>query len=398
MAHSSPFVRALVFPFHTLKRIILKAVPALGDRGWTMANIAYTLAGEGRGHATRARTIADTLIQKGHRIAFITGDDGFDFISAKYADHPQVSIVRVPSLRFAYTGRGEMKRVSMPGTIRNSLVFLWNMRTEVDKALRALKDLDFDPDFFLSDYEALAWRMARRLKKPVITLDNQHFFALVRLSELPLSQWPFTLLIGFTCFLITPQKRAVLISKFVPDEYIRERDNVHMIGPLIRPEIKNFAQTEREEDFILCYVRPSVAGHVLDVVRRTGLEARVYGLGERPAEGRMSFHATSADNFARDLVRARKVIGTSGNQLIGECSYLRKSLYVIPEPGQMEQLINAYLARRFGAMMGRRRIEESLTEFLETNTRMDYPFEGDAVEKAITLLEKYIEPMRPRKV
>ncbi|MFP4381117.1 MAG: glycosyltransferase family protein [Candidatus Sumerlaeia bacterium] len=360
-----------------------------------MAQIAYALAGEGRGHATRARSIANALMEQGHRVVFLAGDDGFDFLSECFDDDSRITIIRIPSLHFAYSKRGKMKKVSIMGTITKVIGFLWDLREEVKNVIQEFKKIDFDPDFFLCDYEPLAWRVARRLKKPLISLDNQHFFAFVRLAELPLHQWPFTFLIGITCFLMVPGKRACLISKFVPEAYIRKKKKVHMVGPLIRPEIQEYARSEEQQDFVLCYLRPSVADHVIDVVQKTGVKAKVYGLGEKEAQGNMTFCATSADEFARDLARAEKVIGTAGNQLIGECLYLRKPLFLVPEPGQMEQQINAYLARRFGAKMARKNLPKRLDAFLKSSEQPEFPFSRDAVDITLQYLSEYIDVMQP---
>jgi len=364
----------------------------IGGTGETdfMAKIAYALAGEGRGHATRSRTVADGLLERGHSILFLTGDDGCDFLSEAYREHPGVDLIRIPVLRFAYKGRGPLKKVSAAKTLSNSLKFAMHMREESRRAVEALKHLNFEPDLVITDFEPLAWRIARRLRKPLISLDNQHFFRYARLDRLPARLWRLNLLIGLICQIIAPSKRATLISKFVPDDYIKPKSDRHMIGPLIRPEIRRSYESVEPDDFILCYLRPSVAEHVLPAIVQSGKRAVVYGLGEKPDDGNVSFRAVSSAGFARDMYCCERMVTSAGNQSIGECLYLRKPFLLIPEPGQMEQEINACLASQLGAQVAKGDFGESFREFLESDERPKYPFTGDAVEKAVQIIDEII--------
>lgn len=366
-----------------------------------MANIAYALAGEGRGHATRARTVSQALLEKGHQIVFLTGDDGYDFLHACYKDDPRVRFVQIPVLHFVFRNtrtlkrrnRGALKKVSPLRMAKSVLKFAWNMGGEAEKAARAMTEMGFDPDVVLTDFEPIGWRVARRMGKPLVTLDNQHFFYHAKLSMLPYRQWPFVMLIQFICFLMAPTKKAAIVAKFTPGDFTRENKNLYTIGPLIRPEIKEAAaQYQEDGDFILCYLRPSVAEYVINALRNINLPTHIYGAGERPPEGNLTFCAVSATDFARDLVQSKMVITSAGNQTIGECFYLRKKMFAIPEPGQMEQEVNTWLACKFGAMGGRLGIEKKLRQFFEEARHLEYPFEGeDASQRAVEIIEGIIE-------
>lgn len=358
-----------------------------------MGRVAYFLAGEGRGHATRARTVVQELLNNGHEVSIQTGDDGYQFLVECFCDTEGVAFFEMPVLHFIYKKRGKMKKVSPWKTFLAAARFYWKMGGEVKRLAECLGS--FEPDVFITDFEPLAWRVARRLGKPVLTLDNQHFFRYVKHSQLPLYQWPFTWLIGLICALMCPSERAMLISKYVPDSYVRPRANLHMIGPLIRPEVKRFEASEEvgSGGFALAYLRPSIADEVLKCLHASGRRVRVYGLGERPADGNVSFEKTSGEGFARDLILSECVVASAGNQSIGECLYLRKPLFLIPEPGQMEQQINVTLARRFGAKGGTRHLCREMQRWLENPQPTSFPFVEEGPHIAVGYIEQYLPPV-----
>nr|AIA95492.1 CAZy families GT1 protein [uncultured Pirellula sp.] len=81
-----------------------------------MAKIFYSMAGEGRGHAVRVRTLTE-LLRQDHELHLFASDEAFDFLSRFYsAEGPDVRLLRIPGLRFHYSGRGSIcQRPSEPG-------------------------------------------------------------------------------------------------------------------------------------------------------------------------------------------------------------------------------------------------------------------------------------------
>ena len=72
-----------------------------------MARIHYGLAGEGRGHAVRARTLLEAL-QADHELVVHAPGDAFSFLAPLYAGHPRVEVREVPGLRWSYSERGRV--------------------------------------------------------------------------------------------------------------------------------------------------------------------------------------------------------------------------------------------------------------------------------------------------
>ncbi|HBF33993.1 TPA: hypothetical protein DDW35_05470 [Candidatus Sumerlaeota bacterium] len=352
-----------------------------------MAKVLYGLAGEGRGHATRVKAVADELLRRQHEVLFLTGGDALPFLKEAYQAHPGVRFIEAPVLRFSYKEKGTYQRVALRRTLWNALGFWRKRHHELERIAEELREHDFAPHLVVGDYEPLACRLARRMNAPFISLDNQHYFAFARLSSMAFSEWAFALSIRFTCRFMCPWKKSVIISR--PSSHgLRLSDSVHWVGPLIRREICEAATHPRtEEDFILCYLRPSIERETLEAVRASGKCARVYGLGEHPTDGAIEYCRVSAESFTRDLLHAGWVVSTAGNQTLGECLLLKKKTLLIPEPGQMEQKMNAAQAKQWGVWAASNVTIKILSEFLRSAEHTHFPHHTPAEIHAVDILE-----------
>ncbi|MEO0652996.1 MAG: glycosyltransferase family protein, partial [Planctomycetota bacterium] len=108
------------------------------------------------------------------------------------------------------------------------------------------------------------------------------------------------------------------------------------------------AATPQRGDHLVAYCRRKMPANVLEALAASPCEVRVYGLGEQPDRGPLRFRPISEDGFIADLASARAVVGTAGNQLLGEVLYLGKPVLALPEAGQTEQLINCHFLARMG--------------------------------------------------
>jgi hypothetical protein len=63
-----------------------------------MASIVYSICGEGRGHATRARTVVEGLRQR-HRLTLFASGCAHDLL-APYCRAREITLHRVPDLVF----------------------------------------------------------------------------------------------------------------------------------------------------------------------------------------------------------------------------------------------------------------------------------------------------------
>ncbi len=355
-----------------------------------MGLLAYAMAGEGRGHASRSKSVADELLARGESIVFVTGGDALDFLNECYADDARVHFVEIPVLRFVYTKIGKIKRIHLPKTMRNFFSFVWHMRGTLKAAQAELQQRGLKPELMICDFEPLAPRLASRMRLPLVTLDNQHFYRHARLRDFSPIFWPGLLLLHFVCSVFVPHPDLTLICNFTLPEAIDETPRVRMIGPLVRKEIREAVLPVRTDDFVLCYLRESIANESLKALEELYCRAIVYGLSLREPRGKIIFKDISKTEFVEDLVRCDRVIGTSGAQLISECIHLNKPLFVIPEKGHSEQIMNARLAEPLGVQRHRfGSLRKSMEAFLQSKPQLINPYKEEGARKAAELILEY---------
>jgi uncharacterized protein (TIGR00661 family) len=352
-----------------------------------LLKVAYSVAGEGRGHASRARTVGARLLDRGHEVAFLTGGDAMGLLREGFGDDPRARFIEIPTPRFVYRKKGSGESVSLARSVWGFLKLAKRIPNEARRVEALLRAGGFEPDIIVVDYEPLGYRVAKRFGAPVVALDNQHYFAHARLSGVDFRSWPYFIGIGLSCRAFCPRKEATLISKCIAPETLRASSKAIAIGPLIRPEISGRRAEVVAEDFLLAYLRPAVAERALAEIGRTGMRTLVYGLGDRPSEGRIEFRPVSLKAFAEDLVRCRGVVATAGNQMVSEALFLRKPLLLYPEPGQIEQRINAQLAEKLGAIVTGEDRRGAWESFLRFERPPDPGWDRDAAALAVRILE-----------
>lgn len=133
-------------------------------------------------------------------------------------------------------------------------------------------------------------------------------------------------------------------------------------GVLIRPEL--LSAKPNDSGHLLVYMRREIPG-LLAALHASGRWTRIYGLGRQPSDGRLEFGAVDERLFSRDLAECHAVITTAGNQLLGESLYLRRPVLAIPEPGTIEQAVNAHFLAHGGGGMSFRHDRFSIPKLLD---------------------------------
>jgi uncharacterized protein (TIGR00661 family) len=121
---------------------------------------------------------------------------------------------------------------------------------------------------------------------------------------------------------------------------------VTFVGSMLRRPL--LEATVERGGHLLAYCRRAMPANVLEALRESPLEVRVYGLGARPDDGPLRFRPISEQGFVDDLASARAVVATAGNQLLGEVLFLGKPVLALPEAGQQEQRLNCQFLERLG--------------------------------------------------
>ena len=304
-----------------------------------MATIFYSMAGEGRGHASRARAVVER-IRDHHRVVLVASDQAFEFLDPLFARDPNVEVKCIPGLRFHYTnGRLDLvKSIYLGLKYRSSLP---RIVEELSDTIRKEK-----PDLAIADFEAALPRAAHACGVPVMSLDHQHFLTTYDLSSLPLSLSIYAQLMSIVVHMFRIRPSKIVVSAFFRPPLRPNYEHVTQIGPLLRKEV--LAQRPHRGDYLLSYLRPLSEDQTLHVLRTTNREVRVYGLGERPDDGNLRFRAIHPRKFLDDLSGCQAVVSAAGNQLIGESLFLGKPFLALPERHHHEQRINSHFLKHMG--------------------------------------------------
>lgn len=305
-----------------------------------MARVFISMSGEGRGHATRVRAVTEALRGE-HDICLFAPGDAHQLLAPLY-EGTDVAVESIPGLRFHYRGG---RRVDYSRTGREALRYLIGL----PRLLRRLEARirDERPGLIITDFEPALPRAARRAGVPFVSLDHQHFLLTYDLSSLPRRlRWHAAYMAAVVRVYCSGQAESIVSSFYFPP-LRTEAHHVTQIGVLLRPEV--VAARPRHGDHLVSYWRRFAPENVLQALRDCGREVRVYGLGERPSEGNLTFRPISADGFLTDLAGCSALVCTAGNQLVGEALHLGKPVLAAPEPGNYEQYINAHFLGQSGA-------------------------------------------------
>lgn len=305
-----------------------------------MAKIFFSLSGEGRGHATRVRALAEHLRQD-HEISLFTPGEAWSFLAPIYAS-TEVRVRRIPGLRFHYNRN---RRLDFLATGREAARYAAKSGMLVATLTRILEREQ--PDLVISDFEPALPRAARRCGIPFLSVNHQHFLTTYDLSCLPRAlRWHAAYMGWVVKGYYSGQQESVVSSFYFPP--LRPgMKGVTQVGVMLRPEV--LQATACRGRHLVAYWRRFAGQNVLDALKASGREVRVYGLGDRPSEGNLRFHAIHETRFVEDLATCDALISTAGNQLVGEALYFNKPVLALPEARNFEQSINGYFLKASGA-------------------------------------------------
>jgi len=308
-----------------------------------MAKIFYSMAGEGRGHAVRVRTLTEQL-QDEHQLHLFAPGDAYDFLRRYYgtnSPNPAVRLTRIPGLRFQYTGG----KLNLIGSIRRGLQFaVWGLPRLVSAFRRRIRTEQ--PDLVLSDFEPSLPRAAQREQIPFLSIDHQHVLVGCDLSGLSMElQW-YAWWMGWAIRWYYAGRCHGVMTAFYEPPIKAGFEGLKLVGPIIRPEVATASRGSG--DYLLSYLRSTTPDRVIEILSTCPHPVRIYGLGELPPRGGATFHPIHEQKFVEDLAGCRAVVCAAGNQLLGEALYRGKPVLAIPEEIHHEQRINAHFLRAMG--------------------------------------------------
>jgi uncharacterized protein (TIGR00661 family) len=325
-----------------------------------VAKIFYAMSGEGRGHATRVRTVVE-MLRPSHDLTLFAYGDALHFLAPIY-EGTAVRVRPIEGMRFRYAmGRTDYVGTALAGFRFCARTFRRQV-AELEDLIRREK-----PDLVLTDFEPTLPRAARRAGVAVVSLDHQHFLAVSDLAALPPGlRFCARLLGAFVRGYIRGQAFSVVSSFYAPPLRRTSEGKAVQIGALLRPEV--LAEKPERCGHLAAYLRRPASDRLLESLARCGLPIRIYGQGVRCRRGSATFHDISPFGFLKDLATSEALVCSAGNQIVGEAFHLGKPVLAIPEPGNWEQSINGHFVSLSGC--GEQAAAHSLTparleEFLD---------------------------------
>ncbi len=305
-----------------------------------MATIFYGVMGEGRGHAARALTLIERLRER-HRVVVYTSLDALAFLRDAYPDDTHDVVIReVEGVKFHYSGG----RIDLFKTIREGLGVWWRS-SELRRPIVA--DIDRErPELVITDFEPLIARAAHLRNVPILSMDHQHFLVAYDLNTLPFGLRLYAWNMTWCVWAFGLKQQATVISAFYKPPLRSHWKNAQQVGPLLRPNLR--ATMPTREGHILSYLRKHTPPDVVDRLAELNVPIRIYGLGDGPPRGKITFHEVDELSFTRDLATCDAVIAAAGNQLLGEALFLGKPVFALPEQMHHEQCINAHFLKQLG--------------------------------------------------
>lgn len=323
-----------------------------------MAKICYGVAGEGRGHAARVRTIVEDLAQR-HEILIFASHQALKFLR-KSLKRPNIRILAIPGFRFCYNKEGHLDPLL---TILDGLRTLGLFSRKSSKISHQIQQ--FSPDMIISDFEPMLPRIAKEQNIPFISVDHQHFLTHYDLSSLPLNlQIRAGMMARFVDWFCRGQKATIISSFYFPPvkanmlgtvphsglENTAKMQGGEMVvqtGVLLREQIR-LAKPQAGKHYT-AYIRRKLSDPLIKALQALDCPVHVFGPAGQKDQKNLSFFPVDPESFTASLVSCKALICTAGNQLIGEAIYLGKSVLAFPESGNFEQQINGHFINETGA-------------------------------------------------
>ena len=322
--------------------------------------ILYGVVGEGMGHAIRSRVVLDELV-KHHDVQVVVSGRAHDYLAKRAGEHLAVKKIWGFSI------------VTEDNEVKNFRTLLENLKGAVTggwpRNLKAYFDIadSFRPDVVISDFESWSYLYAINHRLPVVSVDNMQVINRCRHDPEILRghEGSFQIAKGIIKAKV-PGAYHYLITTFFYPPIRKKRTSLH--PPILRPEI--LAAKAEPGAHLLVYQTNTTNQELPDLLRRTGVECRIYGmrrdLREEERDGTLVYKPFSEAGFIDDLRTCRGVVASAGFTLMGEAVYLHRPMLSEPVGKQFEQIINARYLEKEGFGLHAEQIDAAtLGQFLE---------------------------------
>ena len=286
--------------------------------------ILYGVVGEGMGHAIRSRVVLDELSRR-HEVEVVVSGRAHGYLKALESE--RLGVNRIWGLSLVYEDNQVRNFRTLLANLKGALVeggWPENIRAFFDIAER------FRPDVVVSDFESWSYLFARMNGLPVISLDNQQIVARCELPpEVTEGHEAEAQLTRAIVKAKLPGCLHYLITTFFYPPVVKPRTT---LVPILRPLVLSARPEEGEH--LLVYQTSTSDAALLDRLRETGVECRIYGVRRgiqtEEREGTLRFKPFSDEGFIDDLRSARGVVANGGFTLLGEAVHLHRPVLSVP--------------------------------------------------------------------
>jgi uncharacterized protein (TIGR00661 family) len=317
--------------------------------------ILYGAVGEGLGHATRSRVVAEHLLARGHSVKMAASGRALPYLREHLPD-----VEEIWGLSFALEhGRVEAWK-TLSVNVRGSLKGVpedWRRGADVARA--------FAPELVVTDFDAFTYLFAKVHRLPVVSIDNIQMVDRCR-HDANILRGVRRDYLAARAFVGQKLPRAdrYLITTFFRPPLRKKRTT--LVPSILRPEI--LAARPEPGAHLLVYGRLGETSTA--ALRASGMPCLVYGardgLTADEEDGNLRYRPFANDAFVDDLRTCRGVVASAGYSLMSEVVYLRKPMLALPLAGQFEQEMNARYLERLGYGTAAAVLDEaSLERFLE---------------------------------
>jgi uncharacterized protein (TIGR00661 family) len=333
-------------------------------------NIVYALSGEGRGHASTARSVLPVLERAGHRLKVVT-------YGRSVGELQGYDLIEIRGIRHCYNQAG---RLSLLRSLAGNVGIFGYYAAHWGPLRRQLRA--FSPDLFIVNFEPLCPLLARSLGVPFVSFSNQHALLFVP-QTVPAKFRSSALVTKTAARVVAAGADAYVVMSFLGDH--QRRDHVRVVPPVLQEE---FRQLKPEiGDYVLVYLKERNPA-LLQVLRQIHEHFVIYGYNVDAAEGNLTFR-TFGRGMPQELAGCKAAIGTSGLSFITEAIWLKKPFFGVPLKGEFEQTANSLFIREaglgdFAERPSRAEVEgflAGLTAF--RGALAEFRFDPDAAGKAL---------------
>jgi uncharacterized protein (TIGR00661 family) len=270
-------------------------------------NIGIAINGEGRGHFSRGRALAE-ILGKSHDISFWVPEHLAEELAVYF---PHAKIFRIPYLKYIQRGFA----IDYIKTIRVNAALFFYPYTARQKIARELRSASIE--MVMSDFEPFTSAAAKIVGLPVLQLN--HPGVVWRTFTCSLTSFIAQMV---SLYMMANSDRTILCSFFNGD-----------VGPIIRSELREIKVTRG--DYFVVYQKDLYRDFLSPLLESlTGYSFRIF--------------PDPNNDYAHALAGCRGLIAPAGHQSLSEALALGKPVFAIPVEGQFEQELNAQKLRESG--------------------------------------------------